>query len=213
MKLYGSLTSPYVRKARILLKEKNIACEFIVDSPWEADSKIPHLNPLGKVPVLMLDNGKPLFDSSLILEYLDSLGGEPLIPARGDARWDVLRWANLGQGMLDATVVRLLESRRPADKQDASAIKRQESKIASALAFADQSVRGEAYLVGERFSLADLAFAVALEYLDFRYAHDWRSRHPRLAQWLAGMSTRGSFVETLPPGMEKSEKSSSNPRH
>ena len=213
MKLYGSLTSPYVRKARILLKEKDIACEFIVDSPWEADSKIPQLNPLGKVPVLMLDNGQPLFDSSLILEYLDSLGGEPLIPARGDARWDVLRWANLGQGMLDATVVRLLESRRPVDKQDASVIKRQETKIASALAFADRSARGQAYLVGNRFSLADLAFAAALEYLDFRYAHDWRPRHPRLAQWLAGMGSRDSFVATVPPGMEKSEKSSSNAQH
>lgn len=213
MKLYGSLTSPYVRKARILLEEKNIACELVVDSPWEAESKIPQLNPLGKVPVLMLDNGKPLFDSSLILEYLDSLGGEPLIPARGDARWDVLRWANLGQGMLDATVVRLLESRRPADKQDASVIKRQESKIASALAFAEQSARGDAYLVGGRFSLADLAFATALEYLDFRYAHDWRSGHARLAHWLAGISARGSFVATVPPGMEKSEKPSSNARH
>ena len=213
MRLYGSLTSPYVRKARILLKEKDIACEFIVDSPWEADSKIPQLNPLGKVPVLMRDNGQTLFDSSLILEYLDSLGGEPLVPARGDARWDVLRWVNLGQGMLDATVVRLLESRRPADKQDVSLIKRQETKIASALAFADKSERGEACLVGSRFSLADLAFATALEYLDFRYAHDWRSGHPRLAHWLAGMSARRSFVETVPPGMENSEKSFSNAPH
>jgi len=205
MKLYGSLTSPYVRKVRILLKEKNIPCEFIVDSPWEADSKIPHLNPLGKVPVLMLDNGQPLFDSSLILEYLDSLGGEPLIPVGGDARWDVLRWANLGQGMLDATVVRLLETRRPADKQDAGVIKRQEAKIASALAFADRSKRGQAYLVGDRFSLADLAFAAALEYLDFRYAHDWRARHPRLAQWLVAIGKRPAFAETVPPGMEKSK--------
>lgn len=212
MKLYGSLTSPYVRKVRILLKEKNIPCEFIVDSPWEAHSKIPHLNPLGKVPVLVLDNGQPLFDSSLIVEYLDSLDGEPLIPARGDARWDVLRWANLGQGMLDATVTRLLETRRPAEKQDASVIKRQEMKIASALAFADQSARGDAFLVGKRFSLADIAFAVALEYLDFRYAHDWRARHPRLAQWLVAMSARSAFVDTVPPGMEAVPTSSSNAR-
>ena len=203
MKLFGSLTSPYVRKVRIVLAEKKIPCEFIVDSPWEADSKIPHLNPLGKVPVLVLDNGEPLFDSSLIVEYLDSLGGEPLIPAGGDARWDVLRWANLAQGMLDATVVRLLETRRPAAKQDAGVIRRQETKIASALAFADKSARGSAYLVGERFSLADIAFAVALEYLDFRYAHDWRAQYLRLSQWLARMSSRDTFIATVPPGMEK----------
>ena len=199
MKLYGSLTSPYVRKLRVLLKEKNITCEFVVADAWAADSPIPALNPLGKVPVLALDNGSVLFDSPLIAEYLDSLQGEPLIPAAGEARWEVLRWQALGQGMLDATVTRLLETRRPAEKQSPENIARQEGKIAAALKYADAARREGPYLSLNRFTLADLALGVALEYIDFRYAHDWRSRYPRLAPWLAGIGARPSFLATQAP--------------
>ncbi len=204
MKLYGSLTSPYVRKIRVLLKEKAIACDFVIESPYDSGSHVPALNPLGKVPVLVRDDNEVLFDSPLIVDYLDSLKGEPLTPPAGEARWQVLRWHALGQGILDAVVARLMEARRPTEKQLAESITRQESKIIAALKYADNAKKGPAYLVGERFSLADLALGVALEYVDFRFPHDWRSQHPRLAHWLAGISTRGSFAETVPPGMEKS---------
>ncbi|HET9122047.1 MAG TPA: glutathione S-transferase N-terminal domain-containing protein [Acidiferrobacteraceae bacterium] len=203
MKLYGSLTSPYVRKVRICLKEKGIACEFIVEDPWSDKTITPTLNPLGKVPVLVLDHQKSLYDSALIVDYLDSLGGDRLIPADGDARWDVLRWHALSHGILDAVVARLMESRRSAEQQSSKLMARQESKIARALEAADSADKGRAYLIGERFTLADLSLGLALEYIDFRYPHDWRSRHPRLAQWLAGMSRRASFAETVPPGMER----------
>lgn len=206
MKLYGSLTSPYVRKIRVLIKEKNSACEFIVADAWVPDSPIPALNPLGKVPVLAPDQGEIIFDSPLIAEYLDSLGGEPLIPRSGDARWEVLRWHALGQGMLDAVVTRLLESRRATDKQSSEVIARQESKIAAALKFADNHMKDSGYLVGGRLSLADIALGVALEYIDFRYAHDWRKPHPKLAKWLSVISERPAFVETRPPGMENAKQ-------
>lgn len=204
MKLYGSLTSPYVRKIRVMLKEKAIPCDFIVEGPADPGGHVPALNPLGKVPVLVRDNNEVLFDSPLIADYLDSLNGEPLIPRGGEERWQVLRWHALGQGVLDAVVARLMEVRRPPEKQSAEIVTRQESKIIAALKYADSAKKGPAYLVGERFSLADLALGVALEYIDFRFPHDWRSQHPRLAHWLAGISTRGSFAETVPPGMEKS---------
>jgi len=203
MKLYGSLTSPYVRKIRVLLKEKGSACEFSVADAWAPDSPIPALNPLGKVPVLVLDKGEVIFDSPLIAEYLDSLGGEPLIPQAGEARWQVLRWHALGQGMLDAVVTRLLESRRAPDKQSSEVIARQESKIAAALKFAEARIKNETYLVSGRLSLADIVLGVALEYIDFRYAHDWRRQYPRLAKWLAAIGERPAFIETRPPGMEK----------
>src|SRR3990172_735334 len=128
MKLYGSLTSPYVRKARILIREKDLACEFVVADAWAADSPIPALNPLGKVPVLALDHGDLLFDSPVIVEYLDSLKSPALLPASGAARWEMLRWQALADGMLDATVSRLLESRRPPEQQWAENIRRQEGK-------------------------------------------------------------------------------------
>ncbi|MHB8455348.1 MAG: glutathione S-transferase family protein [Acidiferrobacterales bacterium] len=204
MKLYGSLTSPYVRKVRVLLKEKGIACDLVVEGPSDPAGNVAELNPLGKIPVMARDDNEVLFDSPLIVDYLDSLKGEPLIPRSGEVRWQVLRWHALGQGMLDAIVARLYEVRRPPEKQLPEFITRQESKILAALTYADKAKKGPAYLVGERFSLADLALGVALEYIDFRFPHDWRDRHPRLAHWLAGISTRGSFAETVPPGMEKS---------
>ena len=203
MKLYGSLTSPYVRKVRILVREKNLACEFVVADAWAADSPIPALNPLGKVPALVLDNGDVLFDSPVIVEYLDLLKAPALLSVSGAARWEMLRWQALADGMLDATVSRLLELRRPAEQQSAENIRRQEEKIACSLKYTEDHLHSGPWLVSDRFTLADLVMAVALEYIDFRYPHDWHSRHPRLAQWLTGVSARPSLIETRPPGMEK----------
>jgi glutathione S-transferase len=201
MQLYGSLTSPYVRKVRILLQEKGIACDFIEEAP--TGEHVRTINPLSKIPAFVMDNGKPLFESGLVLEYLDTVKGAPLIPATGEARWDVLRWHALSSGMLDATVARLMETRKNDAQRAADFIKKQETKIAQALDFAEQADKGTNYLVGNAFSLADIAMGVALEYLDFRYAHDWRSGHPRLAKYLQGIGARPSFVTTLPPGMER----------
>ena len=203
MKLYGHATSPYVRKVRIALREKSIRFEWIQESPHDAGNRIAALNPLGKVPVLETDDGQVLFDSALLIEYIDGLTPERLIPAAGPERLRVLLWNTLGTGIVDAVVARLLEDRRPAAERSGAFITRQEEKVARALAWADRTEKGTAYLVGERFTLADLGLGLALEYIDFRYPHDWRSRHPRLARWLAGISTRGSFAETVPPGMEK----------
>lgn len=203
MKLYGSLTSPYVRKARILIREKGLPCEFVVADAWAADSPIPALNPLGKVPVLVPDNNEVLFDSPVIVEYLDSLKAPALLAPAGETRWDMLRWEALADGMLDAVVTRLLESRRPAGQQSADNLRRQEEKVARSLDYIARRLGNGPWLAADRFTLADLAVAVALEYTDFRYPHEWRSRHPRLGQWLAGVSARPSFTETLPPGMEK----------
>ncbi|MDX1488011.1 MAG: glutathione S-transferase N-terminal domain-containing protein [Acidiferrobacterales bacterium] len=199
MKLYGSLTSPYVRKVRVLLIEKNIPCELLVCDPHQPDSIVQRHNPLGKVPVLERDDGSNLFDSPVIIEYLDGLGSDALIPAAGESRWRVLRWQALADGILDAVVTRLLETRRPGERQSPEAMTLQESKIARALAFADESCGAKSYLLNGRFTLADLALGVALAYVDFRYPHDWRSKHRRLASWFAATSARSSFVETQPP--------------
>ena len=203
MKIYGSVTSPYVRKVRILALEKGIACEFITADAWGAESPIPKLNPLGKVPVFERDDGKILFDSPLICEYLDSLKSPALIPVSGEPRWQALLVHALAQGMLDATVARLLESRRPDPQKSTDAIARQEQKIAQSLAYASGLIAGRQYLVGERFGYADLCLAVALDYVDFRYAHPWRDKHAALGRWLAAINDRPSFRETMAPGMER----------
>ena len=200
MRLYGTVTSPYVRKARIVLKEKNVNFEFVASHPSDAGSPVPGINPLGKIPVLVRDDGEAVYDSLVIAEYVDAIGsGERLFPQQGDARWTVLRWQAFGQGMIDATVARMMETRRPADKQMANTIAHQEGKIASGLKYADGMVKGKNPLVGGKLSMADVALGTALEYLDLRFNSDWRKQYPRLVEWLGLVSERPSFVESRPP--------------
>lgn len=197
MKLYGSLTSPYVRKVRVFLMEKGINLEFLIEGPADATGSVARLNPLGKVPVLVRDDGEVLFDSPMIIDYLDGISGTPLIPS-GQARWEAQRWHALGQGICDAVVARLMEIRRTPERQDPQLIRRQEDKVAAALAFAESHIADNEYLVGNRFTVADIAMGVALGYVDLRYAHEWREAHPRTATWFAGFSRRPSFIETAP---------------
>lgn len=209
MKLYGSFTSPYARKVRILVKEKSIDCEFIEELPGDVGTRFSQLNPLGKVPVLEIDQSNALYDSPVIVEYLDQLSGEPLIPMSGDARWEVQRWHALADGILDAVVSRMLELRRPEQSRMDEAIEKQEKKVAAALVSLSAAAKDRECLVGDSYSIADLAIGVALEYIDFRYPHDWRDQFPVLAFWLGSISVRPSFKETVPPGMENSIR----PRH
>ncbi|KPK67898.1 MAG: hypothetical protein AMJ84_12150 [Acidithiobacillales bacterium SM23_46] len=206
MKLFGSLTSPFVRKARILIKEKNLPCEFVVADPTEAGGVVRMRNPLWQVPVLETDDGESLFDSPVIVEYLDSLSTPALLATSGAPRWQILRWQALADGIMEAVIARFLEGRRPIVQQSSDQITFQEARVAAALAFASSRLKAEQFLLEGRFTLADLALAVALEYTDFRYPHDWRAQHPRLAFWLAGISVRASFVETVPPGMERPQR-------
>ncbi|HEX9811646.1 MAG TPA: glutathione S-transferase N-terminal domain-containing protein [Burkholderiales bacterium] len=199
MKLFGSLTSPYVRKVRILIAEKGIACDFVTADPAAADSPVPVHNPLGLVPVLVRDGGSALFDSPVIAEYLDVLKAPALIPASGEPRWQVLRLAALADGILDQCVARTMELRRPASRQSPDVNKRREIKIARAIEFAEEHTASGAYLATGRLTLADIALAVALEYIDFRYPHDWRAPNPRLAAWHEGIGVRPAFVATRPP--------------
>jgi len=198
MKLYASLTSPYARKVRIALAESVIDCEFVEDSPSDPKGLAARLNPLGKVPLLELDNGEVLFDSPMIVEYLDSLAVTPLIPGDVDERWQVQRWHALGDGIADVVVASYLEARREENKQDKVFIARQEGKVAAAMAFAEARVSHGEFLWGDRLTMADIAMAAALDYTDLRYPHDWRADFPELARWLTAIDRRPSFADTMP---------------
>jgi glutathione S-transferase len=198
MKLYGSLTSPYVRKLRVLIEEKRLACEFVVAEPRDPDGPIQARHPLALAPVFERDDGSVLFDSPVIAEYLDSLAAPALIPS-GESRWSALRWAALADGILDIAVARTMELRRPPAQQSAEVQLNREQKIARAFSYAEKNLAGAIFLVDNRLTLADIALAVALDYIDFRYSHDWRSTHPKLTRWHAQMSARPSFVQTHPP--------------
>ena len=200
MKLYGSATSPYVRKARVLISEKKLVVEFVNEDPWAADSPIATRNPLGKVPALEIERGNYLFESALVVHYLDHVDGKTLTPKDPAGYWQAQWWQALGNGVIDAAVARVLESRRPEDRRMPDKIEREEARIVRAVASAEGRFGGSTFLVGNRFTLADLILGVALQYVDFRYPHDWRSRAPKLAKWHAGVAERKSFQETLPPG-------------
>jgi len=202
MKLIGSLTSPYVRKVRIVLAEKKIDYEFVIDSPWEPTSSVPDHNPLGKVPVLILDDETPLYDSRVIVEYLDATApNNRLIPAAGRDRMMVRRWEALADGTCDAAVTAFLESKRGDATRDGDWINRQRAKIARALQAMSSDLGEHAWCRGNGISLADIGVGMALGYLDFRFGDiDWRGPYPNLARLYDKLSLRAAFADTVPRG-------------
>jgi glutathione S-transferase len=203
VKLLGSLTSPYVRKVRILAREKGLDLPFEVTDPHAPDSPVSTHNPLGKVPVLIRPRATALFDSPVITSYLDTLTDPRWYPELWAERFEVLRLEALADGILDATVTRLLETRRPDAQRSDAALGKEEARVALSLQFAEKEL--EAGLFGHLSSptMADLALAVSLEYLDFRYPHAWRAAWPKLASWFHRFRERPSFLETLPPGFSR----------
>lgn len=200
MKLYGSPTSPYARKARVLIHEKQLPVEFVVEDPWTPDSPIIAKNPLGKVPVLEIAPGQYYFESALVVHFLDHVDGKSLTPTDARNYWQAQWWQALGNGIIDAVILRVLETRRPPEHQLQDRMEREAQRVHRAIALAEQTFAGGQFLLADRCTLADLVLGVALQYVDFRYPHDWRATSPRLAAWHAGIAARPSFMETLPPG-------------
>ncbi|MGB4911444.1 MAG: glutathione S-transferase [Candidatus Dechloromonas phosphoritropha] len=200
MKLIGSHTSPFVRKVRIALAEKKIEYDFVIDSPWLQGSGVPNVNPLGKIPVLILDDDTPLFDSRVIVQYIDNVTpNNKLFPTPNRERIEVKRWEAVADGICDAAAAAFLEGKRtPAQRSD-DWIARQRVKIARSLEFLAEQLGEKTYCMGTHFSLADIVVGAALGYLCFRFADiDWQTAHPNLARLFAKMMQRPSFADTVP---------------
>jgi len=200
MKLIGSHTSPFVRKVRIVLAEKKMDYELVIDSPWQDETGVPDFNPLGKIPVLVLDDETPLFDSRVIVEHIDNVTpNNKLFPAPNRERTEVKRWEALADGLLDAAVSALLESKRPKKEQSASWIARQHDKVERALGFMARQLAEKPFCMGTHFSLADIAVGAALGYLCFRFPDiHWQESHPNLARLYDKLMARPSFAESVP---------------
>lgn len=200
MKLIGSHTSPYTRKVRIVLAEKKIEYDFVVDSPWANDSKVPDYNPLGKIPVLVLDDDTALFDSRVIVEYIDNVTpNNKLFPAPNRERIEVKRWEALADGLCDAAVAALLERKRPASEQSADWVERQFAKVKRALAFMSEELDEKSFCMGTHISMADLALGTALGYLNFRFPETaWQADHPNLSKLYDKLMQRPAFADTIP---------------
>ena len=201
MKLIGSLTSPYVRKTRIVFAEKKLEYKFEIENVWEPTTKIQSHNPIGKVPCLLIEENESLYDSRVIVEYLDTLSPvSRLIPQSGRERTNVKCWEALGDGLLDAGVTIVKEKQRPAEQISHDWIERQLGKIHAALKTMSQDLGEQSFCTGVNYSLADITVGCALGYLDFRFPDiDWRTNYPNLAKLYEKVATRQSFIDTAPP--------------
>jgi glutathione S-transferase len=207
MKLIGSNGSPYVRKVRIVMAEKKLDYNFVIEDVWAAGTTMSESNPLGKVPCLVMEgaNGseEAVFDSRVIVEYLDTLSPVgKLIPVQGRERAEVKTWEALGDGLLDAAILARLETTWAgrSDKQRCQAwIDRQMEKIDATVRAMSSGLGDKPFCSGIHLSLSDIAVGCALGYLDFRFPQiDWRTPHPNLTRLHDKLMQRPSFIDTLP---------------
>lgn len=201
MKLIGSLASPYVRKVRVVMAEKKLDYELILENVWAADTNIMQYNPLGKVPCLVMEDGGAMFDSRVIVEYLDTLTPVgKLIPPNGRERAEIKCWEALADGVLDAGIaIRAERTQRPESQQSPEWIKRQMAKIENGLKAMAAGLKDTPFCSGNHYTLADIAVGCALGWLSFRFPEiDWRGDHPNLAKLFDKLSERQSFKDTMP---------------
>ena len=202
MKLLGSVPSPYTRKVRIVLAEKKIDCDFEVADVNPPENPVNALNPLGKVPTLQLDDGTALFDSRVIVEFLDSVSPiSRLIPDDNRERVAVRRWEALADGSLDAGLLIRYESLRPKKEQSAARSGKQTGKLKRGLAMIAAELGDKAWCHGDRYTLADIAVGCCLGWVEFRKPGgvEWRGEYPNLAHYYDKLMERPAFADTAPP--------------
>lgn len=201
MKLIGSIASPFVRKVRVVMAEKKLDYVLILEDVWSPDTTIQQSNPLGKVPCLVMEDGGAMFDSRVIVEYLDTLTPVgKLIPPNGRERAEVKCWEALADGVLDAAVlVRLERMQRPEVQQSPDWMKRQMEKVNAGLKAMSSGLKDTPFCCGNHYTLADVAVGCALGWLSFRFPEiDWRTDYPNLSKLFDKLSERPSFKDTVP---------------
>jgi len=203
MKLIGAVTSPYVRKVRVVMAEKKLDYQFVTEDVWAADTGIAEFNPLGKIPCLVMEGGDTIFDSRVIVEYLDTLSPVgKLIPPSGRERAEVKTWEALADGLLDASILARLEatwSGRTEAERSQAWIERQMAKVHGSLQTMSKDLGERPLCSGIHLSLSDVAVGCALGYLNFRFPQiAWRDDHPNLGRLYDKLMLRQSFIDTQP---------------
>lgn len=202
VRLIASLTSPYARKVRVVMAEKRIEFKLELEDVWSPDTRIAELNPLGKIPCLVMEDGAAVFDSRVIVEHLDAISPVgKLIPGNGRERAEVRTWEALADGLIDAAIlIRLELTQRAPEHQSRAWIDRQMGKITRSLAGMERGLADQTWCNGVAHTLADIAVGCALGYLDFRFPEiAWREQHPALAAHQERMLARPAFADTAPP--------------
>ena len=198
MNLIYSGASPYARKARAAAIETGMAdkIEMLEINPWADPDGYRDINPVGKVPALVRDDGPALYQSNLVCEFLDAYGETKIYPEIGPARWTALRQLAAADGILDASVLTRMEGMfHEGESASRKLIDRQELSVDEAL----KQLEGEAGDLEGPVTIGQIAVACALGYRDFRFADkDWRGTHPKLAAWYGEFAKRPSIAETDP---------------
>jgi glutathione S-transferase len=203
MKLLGSTSSPYVRKVRVVMAEKKLDYDFVTEDVWSAGTTIAESNPLGKVPCLIMEGAEALFDSRVIVEYLDTLSPVgKLIPPVGRERAEIKTWEALADGLMDAAILARLEATwtgRTKAQRSQAWIDRQLVKVNATVKAMSHGLGDKPFCGGIHLSLADIAVGCALGYLDFRFPQiDWRTDYPNLVRLHDKLMQRPSFADTIP---------------
>jgi glutathione S-transferase len=199
MKLIGSTTSPYVRKVRVVMTEKKLDYDFVLEDVWSPETTIGESNPLCKVPCLIMEDGGAVFDSRVIVEYLDTLTPVGrLIPASGRERAAVKSWEALADGLSDAAILLRLEStQRSESERSEKWVARQRLKVDGALHAMSSGLGEGPWCAGSHYSLADIAVGCALAWVEFRFPDiAWRDEYPNLSRLVDKLHERASFRDT-----------------
>ena len=203
MKLIGATTSPYVRKVRVVLAEKRLDYQFVIEDVWYPETTISASNPLGKVPCLIMEGGEAMFDSRVIVEYIDTLSPVgKLIPQQGRERAEVKTWEALADGVMDAGVLWRLEATwagRNDGERSAAWIERQRTKVEDGVAAMAKGLGDKPFCSGIHLSLSDIAVGCVLGWLHLRFPEiDWRADHSNLARLCDKLMLHQSFIDTQP---------------
>jgi len=203
MKLIGSAASPYVRKVRVVMAEKRLDYQFVIEDVWSDATTIATSNPLGQVPCLIMDGSEAMFDSRVIVEYLDTLSPVgKLIPPSGRERAEVKTWEALADGVMDAGVLWRMEAiwpKRAEGERSQAWMDRQRGKVETGIAAMAKGLGDKPFCSGIHLSLSDIAVGCALGWIDFRFPEiDWRAEHPNLDRLHEKLLLRPSFADTRP---------------
>ena len=201
MKLLASLASPYTRKVRVVLAEKKIECDLELVDVNPVENAVNASNPLGKVPTLVLDDGMALYDSRVIVEFLDARSPiNRLIPEETRERVAVRRWEALADGVLDAGLLVRYEALRDKKERSKAWVDKQVARMHRGVAVIAQELEGRNWCHGDRYSLADIAVGCCLGWLDFRKPGDvdWHAQYPGSAQHYKKLMERAAFADTVP---------------
>ena len=203
MKLIGSTASPYVRKVRVVMAEKRLDYQFVQEDVWSDETTIATSNPLGKVPCLVMDGSEAMFDSRVIVEYLDTLSPVgKLIPSSGRERAEVKTWEALADGVMDAGVLWRMEAtwaKRADGERSQAWMDRQRGKVEAGIAAMAKGLGDKPFCSGIHLSLSDIAVGCALGWIAFRFPEiDWRAEFPTLDRLHEKLLQRPSFADTRP---------------